>query len=355
MNEIYDLVTLLIAQTRMQVPQTFFLGRLFPNSLTFETEKIAFDRVNRDYRRAAPYVVPNAQGRVMGRTGYDTLEFKPAYVKPKDVVRPTEVNFVRQAGEAFGAGSMSPAERYQAVIAEYLFRHRNYLTMTNELQAAQAVIDGQILISGEDYPETLVDFRRDPSLTGILTGASQWDTTTAEPLKDLAFYKRRANSLSGAVTRDIVMGHQALEHFLEFQEVRELLDRNLRGTTTEVSLLNDSFEDSAEFIGVVAGSGGNGTMRIWSYSGKYWNENGVYTDVLDPATVIGFDAAAFAGTQCFGLIQDPKAGNRALPFFPKMWEADDPAATFIMTQSAPLMVPGKPNASWKLKVAATQP
>ena len=55
------------------------------------------------------------------------------------------------------------------------------------------------------------------------------------------------------------------------------------------------------------------------------------------------------GVQAFGAIQDPSAGYVAVPFYPKSWIQDDPGQRFLMTQSAPLVVPLRPNGS----VAAT--
>jgi hypothetical protein len=58
------------------------------------------------------------------------------------------------------------------------------------------------------------------------------------------------------------------------------------------------------------------------------------------------------GVRCFGAIQDFDANLQALAMFPKMWRSDDPSATFIMTQSAPLMVPVNPNNTFRARVVA---
>ena len=58
------------------------------------------------------------------------------------------------------------------------------------------------------------------------------------------------------------------------------------------------------------------------------------------------------GVRAFGAILDPRAGYQALPIYSKNWIAEDPAAEYIMSQSAPLMIPGRPNASLKATVVA---
>src|SRR5690606_20901096 len=53
--------------------------------------------------------------------------------------------------------------------------------------------------------------------------------------------------------------------------------------------------------------------------------------------------------RAFGAIMDKKAGWRATPVFPKMLEQEDPSAVYRMTQSAPLMIPTRPNATLTAK------
>ena len=56
------------------------------------------------------------------------------------------------------------------------------------------------------------------------------------------------------------------------------------------------------------------------------------------------------GYQAYGAIFDKKAGLEALPRFLKMWDIEDPSATLVQTQSAPLPLPLKINASLIMEV-----
>ena len=56
------------------------------------------------------------------------------------------------------------------------------------------------------------------------------------------------------------------------------------------------------------------------------------------------------GVRGFGAIRDKRAGLQALEVFSKMWEEEDPSVEYLMSQSAPLMVPRNPNATFKIKV-----
>lgn len=347
---VFDTSTLLDVQRVQKTPTTFWLDKCFTKQINFETDYIAFDRVNEDYRRMAPFVAPNVQGKVLGREGSDMVNFKPAYVKPKHIVEPNDV-LVRQPGEALGTGSMSPEQRREAVVAELLARHKAMHVMTREYLAAKATIDGAVTIEGENYPRVTVDFRRDASLSITLAGAAKWDTGTSVHLTDIKNARAASNALCGAVIRDVIFGANAWALFSAKADVKELLNTQVRGSESDFTKMTDGFDDTVEYLGTLVGTNGAGLLRLWLYSGKYKNESNVLTDILDTNTVVGVDFGAVQGHRCFGAIRDGKAGFKALDMFPKMWEDEDPWAEYLMTQSAPLMVPAQPNATFKIKVA----
>lgn len=348
--DIFDTATLVAVQRRIKVPFTFFLEKCFPKQINFQTERILFEKVNHDYRRLAPFVAPNVQGKIMSREGSEAVSFKPAYVKPKHIVEPDDA-FVRQPGEDLGSGSMSPEQRREAAVASILARHKAMHSMTREWLAAKAIIDGKVTIEGENYPKVTVDFRRDASLTIVLAGAAKWDQTTATPLTDLTNARAASNTLCGAIIRDVIFGANAWKLFSNHATVTPLLDKNYRGSESDFTKMIDGFEDSVEYLGSLSGTSGAGLLRMWLYSGKYKDENDVLQSILDTNTVVGVDFGAVDGHRCFGAIRDGKAGFQALDMFPKNWEDEDPWAEYIMTQSAPLMVPGQPNATFSIDVA----
>lgn len=347
---VFDTTTLLEVLRTQKSPKSFWLEKCFPRQINFDTDKIAFDRVNEDYRRLAPFVAPNVQGKVMSREGSDMVAFKPAYVKPKHVVDIDDV-LVRQPGEALGTGSLTQEQRREAVVADILRRHREMHAMTREWLAARAIIDGKVTISGENYPAVTVDFRRDASLTIVLAGAALWTDPLATPLADIKSARQAANALSGAVIRDVIFGSNAWALFSADADVKALLDKQVRGSESDFTKMTDGFEDSVEYLGSLVGTNGTGLTRLWLYSGKYRDETDTLKDILDTNTVVGVDFGLVQGHRCFGAIRDGKAGFQPLDMFPKMWEDEDPWAEYVMTQSAPLMVPKQPNATFSIKVA----
>lgn len=344
---IYGTTELLSVMSQVKTITPFWLS-LFPQQINFETEDIAFDRVSRDYRRLAPFVAPNVQGRVQGRSGYDTVSFKPAYVKPKDVVDPS-MDIVRQPGEALGTGSLTNAQRRDAAIAEILRQHRSKLVNRNEWLAARAVIDGQVTIAGEDYPAVTVNFRRHSSLSYALAGGALWSAGTADPLADIKAAKLNADARSGVRITRLVFGGDAWDMFAARVNLREMMNIQYGGYDTRVSLMRDGYEGQ-EYMGVIQGLNGAGRIEAWVDTSKYVDEDGNEQFFLDQKTVVGV-SPSIEGVRCFGAIRDVKAGLQAREVFTKMWENEDPSVEYIMSQSAPLMVPKRPNASFKIKVA----
>ena len=56
------------------------------------------------------------------------------------------------------------------------------------------------------------------------------------------------------------------------------------------------------------------------------------------------------GTRAFGMILDPEFNYEALPYAPKTWVEKDPAQRILLMQSAPIVIPSRPNASMSAQV-----
>lgn len=346
-GNIYDTTTLLGVMTQQKVITPFYLS-MFPEQINFETEDILFDRVSTDYRKLAPFVAPNVQGRVHSLSGYDSVSFKPAYVKPKHAVDPNMV-IPRRAGESLGTGSLSLAQRRDAVIAEILRQQRTMLVNRNEWLAARALIDGQVTISGEDYPTVTVDFRRHASLSYVLAGAARWSQVGANPLADIKAAKINANQRSGARITKVVFGQTAWDLFTARVDLKELMNNNYGGLETRVTRMTDGY-DGQEYMGVIQGLDGAGRIEAWVDTSKYVDSTGTEQFFLDQKTIVGVPSSV-GGVRCFGAIKDMSAGLRALEVYTKMWENQDPSVEYILSQSSPLMVPKNPNASFKIVVS----
>jgi hypothetical protein len=348
---LYDLMTLQGVSRRVKVAPAFWLTEFYKQQINFDQEYISFDRVFEDKRYLAPFVVPNVSGRPNRLQGYTSERFKPAYTKQKDIVDPT-MHMERMAGEAYG-GTLSLQQRRDAVIAYLIQTQKEKTQNTWNYLAARATIDGQVIIKGEDYPETLVDFRRDASLTFNLTGGATWDQGTANPLEDIKDARKQANELSGARISRLVFGGNAWELFTQRVDLKDLMDKTVGGvqaTVTRINSLTDGYEDSIEYMGTIAGVSGQGRIECWVDTTRYIDPDTLAeTYYLDTDTVVGV-SDMMSGVRCFGAIRDKRAGFRSLDMFFKNWDEEDPSQEYLLTQSAPLMVPREPNATFKIKV-----
>ena len=339
---IYETAELVKVIRTVHAPTSYWLDLLFPSVITFDTKEIDFDYVDKS-RRLAPFVAPTAQGVPLVQEGYVTRRFTPAYIKPKDMVDPARL-MKRQAGEAL-MGDLSPAQREDMIVADILETHRFAIERTWEWMAASAAIDGAITVSGPDYPTKNISFGRDASLAKNLTGTARWsDTANSKPLRDIENWMQEVHRLSGYTPTRITMGINAWDAFKNHPDVKDMLDTR-RGSKNAL----ESGPGAGlpwQFRGSLDSAGG---LEVWTYNDIYEDASGNAVNFLNQDTVV-LTSPAVEGVRAFGAIQDRRAGWAPSAMFPKMWEQEDPSGLYLMTQSAPLMIPTRPNASLKAKV-----
>lgn len=329
MKYVYDTNTLLGVVEGLEPFEPFLLNMFFPHLVTFGTSTISFDDVAEDMR-LAPFVSPLVAGKVMKTKGGNLKTFKPAYLKPKDVVDPERV-LMRRPGEAIG-GQMSPQARRNAIIADILSSHRKKILRRIEFMAAQVLLKGKVIVEGEDYPTVEVDYGRDAANTVALVGNARWGEATATPLDDIENWAAQAE----APITTLVMDRHAYRNFAKNVDVKNVLDgrRNSRSTLE----VGPDTGRLYSYKGTLSGD-----LEVWVYSGYYRDDTGKKIPFLPENTVIA-GSAALDGVRAFGAIMDAEAGYQALEMFPKNWISHDPAVEFVMTQSAPLPIPRRVDA-----------
>lgn len=339
-----------VVSSLIQVP-TFFLDKFFPNMVISPTEDIHFD-VQFKTRRLAPFVSPNAPGKLMNEQGYATKTLRPAYVKPKTVFNPNSA-IKRSAGEQIG-GNLSPLQRYQTRINNVLMDQVDTIMRRMEWMAVQGLVNGSITISGDQYPETEVDFGRKSQHSIALTGGNLWDANTPPNiLAQLMDWKLMILQATGANALDVVMDVDAWKKFIENTYVKERFVR-FQGSSQTTLQSGQPLGEGGTFMGTIDG------FNIWVYAAWYIDDDGTEQPMLDSGRVI-LTGPQLAGTRAFGAILDEAAwspeiagatqpGLISVPIFPKSWIENDPPQRQIMCQSAPLVVPTRVNASVSAKV-----
>ncbi len=318
-------------------PASFLLDTFFPSIQTEDSEEIHFD-IDKSKPRLVPFVSPLVEGKVVATEGFETRSFKPAYVKDKRRFDPN-APLKRQIGETIG-GNLKPMDRREAALNRALTNQVENLTRREEVMAAESLRTGKITVSGEDYPTQIIDFQRDPALTLALTGATRWGEAGVKVLDDIEDWAGMVQIKSGAAARTVVMDPLAWRVFKADEKVERLLELR-RGTSNTLiidPILRGQANDKARYVGSV------GDFDFWVYNDTYVDDDGMARNMLPEYTVLLASQGMLEGTRCYGVIQDEKAGYRASRYFTKSWLEEDPAVRWLLMQSAPLVVPYRPNA-----------
>ncbi|MEA1674094.1 major capsid protein [Nitrospirillum sp. BR 11163] len=331
--DIYATQVLIRVVQSLITPSNFLLDMFFPSEATSPTEFISFDVV-KSKRRIAPFCSPLVQGKVVDNNGFYTDTFKPAYIKDKRRFDPS-ANLKRTRGERIG-GDLKPADRSKANLALAMQDQLDMLTRGLEVMAADALLDGKVLVQGEGFPTTLVDFQRDPSLSIALTGANRWGQAGVYPTEDLEEWILLPLKLSGAVVTKLVFTPGPWKLFKADQNIKDAIFFPRAGQTSiEVG-------PQPKTGGQYMGNWGN--IELYLYNDWYIDPvDGIEKPILPDGTVI-FGSDQLEGVQQFGAIQDEELGYPELKFAPKSWLEKDPAVRWLLTQSAPLTVPYRVNA-----------
>lgn len=330
---------------QIERPNPWLLRTFFPGQKFFHSKQIEFDIVDRG-RRLAPFVAPTVAGKPITREGHRTRTLTPAYIKPTDLVQPTEA-FTRLPGEGYG-GTLTPKQRFDAIVAEYLNTHDEMIDNRLEWMASQALVKGGITIKGESYPEVYVDFGRDASLSIALTGGAKWDQSTSVPMDDIeaaALLVRKKSK--GAVVTDIVMDGLAWGLLKKHASVTELIDIRYRrdvGGQTAVDGGPRTNLNEAVYVGTI-----QGRLNLWVYDSYYQDDAGADQPYLPAYTVMGI-SRAIEGYQYYGAIIDLDADIAARRSFTKSKVLFNPSGLELVTQSGPLVAPKRPNAMFVLTV-----
>ena len=328
-------------------PSSFILDLFFRYEQTFETEEVYFDQIQRA-RRMAAFVAPTVIGKPMRSRGYSTKSFKPAYVKPKHVVEPLKA-LKRLRGERL-LGSMTPEQRYAMAILDNMMLEDDSITRREIWMAMQLLLTGAVTCVGEDYPSQTLDMSRDPSLTIALTGSLQWGQTGVDPLQNIRAWSTQVQRVSGFKPRTVILDPLAGDYLINSPTILKVMN-SFRQTTGNIDLAGKvtggAVGQEVAFLGALP------EFDFWQYQELWEDDNGVVQQFMPDNTVILGNPIAAQGLRTYGAIMDKKAGLKAVPRFPKVWDMEDPSQTMSMTQSSPLPILGWINATLAATVASS--
>lgn len=348
-NLIYTTIELIGVVPNLKTASSFLLDLAFPGMIEPETEEVAID-IDVGKRRMSPMVSPLHEGRLVEQRRIQTNTFRPAYIKDKrapDLRKPVR----RMIGEKIG-GALSPEERQMANLNFEMEDQVDMAIRRQEWMASSVLATGTLLVQGDGFADTLIDFGRDSSLTVVLTGAAQWGVSgnfnaagkDPVPPKSIEAWQRQILKKSGAQVTDIVFTTTPWEMFLNADLPQGAIYYPKLGSGDEIKP-GPTIAKGAVF------KGRWGQYNLWLYNEWFVDANDVEQPMLTDGTVI-LTGPDMMGTRAYGLILDPRFNYKSMPYAPKTWIVEDPAQQLLMMQSAPLVIPSRVNACLSANVCA---
>lgn len=307
-----------------------FLRRYANRVQQFDGKYILVEKIKRK-RRVAPLVSPYVEGKPSPRVGRTLEAIEPSYLKDTKVIEPSE-STVRAFGEAYGGDGRSGADRIAEAIARETLDSRDAWIRRLEVMCMQVLKEGKLTLVGEQYPTNLVDFKRKAALKiANQTTTSAWTHADARPLERLREWAVLALKEGDQGATDAIMGSAAFGKFVSHPTVG---DRFKAMQPTNIALAPTvTVQEGLTFQGTCEG------LNIFTYAGWFEDPANSYTlTEIWPEDAVAVTSPSWM-VQAFGGIKDGKAGYQPLPFFPKMWEKNDPADVILQFQSAPMIVP----------------
>jgi hypothetical protein len=347
-----------LGMVRNVIPQFSYWLPMFGQQVNSTDEYIDFEKLPALNRRLAPFVRPAGTGKPAYTDQSTGYRFKPAYIKLKDAVDSQRVLTKIPGIDSIldPAVANNPMARREALKAAIAVQHVRLIERRWEWLSAKAVIDAAVTISGEDYPAVTLDFRRDAGQTITLGSGSRWGDSgisildTIQTWADLMF--QPVGGFGGFPVR-ITVGSKAWAVMRKDAEIKDNMNKFFPVTlNVERGLIASEKVVKVGDLGIGGTSGVQ--MEVYLYRDSYQTDDGTETPILQPTDIVmTADPGALNGHRCFGAIIDPFAQYQSLDIFARNFMDDgDPAAEYLLHQSAPLMVPINPNATLKATVVA---
>lgn len=319
----------------------FLLDLLFGKVDPVIAETVDIDII-KGKRRMAPFQSPRVEGKLVEKLGFTTNSYKPAYIKPKKVLEAADIVNNRAPGESVYS-LQSPEDRAKIMLATELNDLEDMIIRREEWMAAQQLVNGYVDVVG-DGVNYRIDLLMDADHKITLTGTNIWTDPLSDPDSDLSDGVGLISKDAG-VSANVVIGNSAtMDIYVRHAKVKD----NLNTRRIDLGLIKpEDMGDGISYYGYVIVSGKQ--LDLYGYDNWYIDDSGVEQPMIpDGQIVITSTKADFR--RHYGSIKDKKAGYAAIPRFPKTWDEEDPDATWLMVQSAPLPAAHQIDAIVSMKV-----
>lgn len=334
-------------------PETWMFGQFFNRQVTTESEWIDFEKLPVPTRKLAAFVKPMGRGTSVYNDTSRSLRFKPANIVVEEQIDP-----LRLLSTAPGIDAMlepmniSPARRRNLLRVAMTEQAMTAIERRWEWMRARAIIDGAVTVRYEDGQSVAVDFGRSAGHTETLTSGNRFGDSGISFLDKIqSIIDTMVAAEYGGVPTKVTMGGGVWAVIRKDAELLEAMKFEQQRTdiTIERGLLANVQKVFQVGSITVGGSSGQ-RLELWVNNETYHDNSGTAQRYLgNKDVVLTASPEAIMGMQVFGRIVDMDADFRALPIFPKNYMKGDRVKTEHMSwESAPLMVPINPDATYKI-------
>ena len=235
-------------------------------------------------------------GKPQRDRGYETLKYKPAYVKIHHTIDPSRT-LARTPGEAYG-GALSPMQRQQALLAAYMRDQRDAIERRWNLMVAEVMLTGVLTVEDEAYPRQVIDFGRAANHSITLAAGSRWGDSGIDPLDNLEDWGIRVQDACNYPVDVVIMGTAAWAKFRKAQGLKDLLD--IRRGAEKIGGLDIAPGSGAP----LQYKGSDGNRQFWVYRETYELNETTTVEIMDPRDVLMVATGGLDMARCFGAILD---------------------------------------------------
>ena len=235
---------------------------------------------------------------------------------------------------------MSPQDRIDRIIVQEIEDQDAQIARREEMMALEILRTGKVIVEAPDFPRMEVDFGRPAGHSIALIGGDRWGESGISPFASLVAWAQMVHDNSGAHPAQVLLDPKAASLLLQDTRLFQILDNRRQN--------GGDFQFAAQVTGAqgaeVVRLGAVGQFEFWQYQQTYQDDAGAIQKMMPDYTVI-MGGPGIEGYACYGAILD-HASLQATSRFPSMFDQKDPSTIFAMTQSAPLPVPMRIEASF---------
>lgn len=317
---------------------TFFLQKFFNRTEEHFAEVVDFD-IFKGKRRVAAYTKASSKAKPVAREKFSTGGFRIPYIKHSRSLEAAQT-VMRQMGETIFS-SRTPAQRAAKILVQDLKDLNDMITRAEELQAAQAVLNAEVVIRGEEV-DAIINLQRDAALAYTVTTA--WSDPAADIVEDIQAASALVYSKSGFMPDTLLASRGVLKYIFKNAEIQSYLDnRRISLGNLDLNSRQSPFP-SARSYGQVLG------FDLWEYLDMWLDPADDIEKPLIPDDYVFLTSSGMDCRRHYGIIKDFDADLQPMPRFAKTIEEKDPSFKELIVQCAPAMINHTPDATAKIKV-----